>query len=167
MRKSILVLLLAGMTLAACGSMRDSRINPLNWFGGSRAEARASVENTNPLIPKRTGVFQRRAEGPYAGLPVDQVTALKVDRAPGGAIVHVEGLAATQGSYDVKLVKEDSDRPDTLVYTLKALVPPNPRIGTQHSRALAAATFVTTNDLAGIRTIRVLGARNARSTSRR
>ncbi|WP_322865787.1 hypothetical protein U5922_006030 [Aquicoccus sp. G2-2] len=167
MRKPILVLLLASMTLAACGSMRDSRINPFNWFGRSRAEAPATAENTNPLIPKRSNMFQRRAPGPYAGLTVDQVTALKIERAPGGAIVHVTGVAATQGSYDVKLVKEDSDRADTLVYTLKALVPPRQRVGTELSRELTAATFVTTNDLSGIRTIRVLGARNARSTSRR
>lgn len=166
MRKSLLALLVATMTLSACGAVRDSAFNPFNWFGRSRAEA-LPEGSTNPLIPKRGGLFSRRAPGAYAGLPVATVTELAVERAAGGAIIRVTGVAAQQGPYEVRLVKDDDVKDGTLSYTLKALRTPTRMVGPPTSREVVAAKFVTDNDLAGIRTIRVKGAQNARSTSRR
>ncbi|MCF3594372.1 hypothetical protein LZG00_10195 [Rhodobacteraceae bacterium LMO-12] len=165
MRKSLLALLVATMTLSACGSIRDSAVNPFNWFGRSRAEA-APQGTTNALIPKRSGIFARRAPGPYAGIPVATIKDLAVDRAAGGAIIRVTGVAAQQGPYEVQLVKDEDAADGTLSYTLKALRTPTRLVGPETSREVVAAQFVTDGDLAGIRTIRVNGAQNARSTSR-
>ncbi|MDQ2088451.1 hypothetical protein [Marimonas arenosa] len=167
MRKTILVGLTAATLLTACGSMRDSALNPFNWFGRSRSEP---VEaNTNPLIPQGGGVFRRRPPQPYAGVPVDTIAELQVERVAGGAIVRVKGIATTQGWHEVRLVEDEDDgREDTLTYTLRAL-PSGLRelIGPPQSREIVAAKALTENDLVGIRTIRVKGATNARSTSRR
>lgn len=169
MRTSIILLLTATLTLSACGAVRDSRINPFNWFGGSRAESLPATENTNPLIPERSGVFARRPEAPYAGVRVAVIDDLTIERSPGGAIIRVRGTAAKQGAHEVRLVKEDDESDaTTLTYTLKAQFPQGSRrVGPATSRELTAARFVTSNDLAGIRTIRVKGAQNARSSSRR
>ncbi len=152
------------MTLAACG---NSRLNPLNWFGRSRAETVTASGEVNPLIPTRGGLFARRAAPPYSGAPVDTVRDLVVERVAGGAIVRATGVAATQGSWEVRLVKdEDESDASTLSYTLRAYLPAGQRVGPETGREMVAAKFVTDNDLAGIRTIRVKGARNARVTRR-
>lgn len=169
MRTSIILLLTATLTLSACGAIRDSRVNPFNWFGGSRAESLPADENTNPLIPQRSGVFARRPEAPYVGVPVAVIDDLSIERSPGGAIIRVRGTAATQGAHEVRLVEEeDESDATTLTYTLKAQFPQGTRrVGAATSRELTAARFLTSNDLEGIRTIRVKGAQNARVTSRR
>lgn len=154
------------MTLTACGAVRDSAFNPFNWFGRSQPETLADGP-TNPLIPKRGGVFTRRAPAEYAGVPVAVVKELAVERAAGGAIIRVKGVAAQQGPYEVRLIEDKDAKNGTLSYTLKALRTPTRLVGPETSREVVAAKFVTDGDLAGIRTIRVKGAQNARSTSRR
>ncbi len=169
MRTSIILLLTATLTLSACGAVRDSRINPFNWFGNSRAERLPADANTNPLIPERSGVFARRPEAPYAGVPVAVIDDLAIERSPGGAIIRVRATAARQGAHEVRLIEEeDESDATTLTYTLKAQFPQGQRrVGPKTSRELTAARFVTSNDLEGIRTIRVKGARNARVSSLR
>ncbi|UYV39312.1 hypothetical protein N4R57_10065 [Rhodobacteraceae bacterium D3-12] len=167
MRKPLLALLLATMTLTACGTVRDSAFNPFNWFGRSRGEALPQEGSTNPLIPnKRGGVFARRGPEVYAGTPVAVIKELVVERAAGGAIVRVKGVANRQGPFEVRMVKDDDAKDGTLSYTLKALQTPTRIVGPETGRELVAAQFVPDADLAGIRTIRVKGAQNARSTSR-
>ncbi|WP_137700322.1 hypothetical protein [Marimonas lutisalis] len=168
MRKSFTLLLVATLTLTACGSIRDSRLNPFNWFGGSRAEAVPEGE-ANPLIPKRGGgLFARRPAAPYAGIPVDTIETLAIERVTGGAIVRVTGVSARQGAYEVRLVEDEDDGDEaTLTYTLRALYPARSRVGAKTSREVTAARHLTTEDLEGIRNIRVRGVRNARVSSRR
>lgn len=166
MRKSVLALLVAGMTLTSCGAIRDSRINPFNWFGRSQAEAPRAEGSTNPLIPERTMFQRRRGPEVYLGRAVDQIVEMRVERAAGGAVLRVKGIAATQGSFDVRLTDDDETPDGTLSYTLRALVPPGQRVGTAPSREVVAARFITDKELAGIRKIVVNGGRNARSSRR-
>lgn len=171
MRKIILSGLAASLMLTACGSMRDSGLNPFNWFGRSRSEP-VSAESgpVNPLIPQRGGgIFARRAEPEYFAPPVDTIADLAVERVAGGAIIRAKGIAATQGSWDARLVKDEEASTETvLVYTLMARKT-NLRelVGPAHSREVVVAKHLTDSDLAGIRTIRVKGARNVHSTTRR
>ena len=74
MRKTILALLASTLLVSACGTVRDSRINPLNWFGPARSVEAAPAESTNPLIPQRSGLFARRAVevDTYEGRPFEQ-----------------------------------------------------------------------------------------------
>lgn len=155
-------LLVSVLVLSGCG---NSRLNPFNWFGRSTSEA--VEQSTNPLIPTRSGF--RRPEATYQGRIVDQITGLVIERAPGGALIRVTGLAATQGSYDVLIEPENEDElpvKGVLTYTLKARLPARPQ-GPATTREIVAAHFLTNQQLEGVRSIRVLGARNARSVRRR
>lgn len=172
MRKSISTLLVATLVLSACATVRDSRVNPLNWFGQSRSEPVEVVENTNPLIPKRGGLFARDREraAAYQGRPFDQVSDLRVERVPGGAIVRATGLAERQGIYAVQLTPENEDLEPVdgvLTFRLEGVLPDRAtRIGAVPTREVTAGFQLTDGDLRGVRTIRVEGARNVRSVRR-
>ena len=80
--------------LSGCAAIRDSAVNPLNWFGRSQQEGPAPQEDAagaavNPLIPTRSGLFgnaRERFRNLDLTTPIDTVTDLRVERVPGGAI---------------------------------------------------------------------------------
>ena len=91
MRKTLPLLLVAALVLTSCGRIRDSRINPFNWFG--RAEARQlDGSESNPLIPRRSALAAR--EVPDTRTRVGSVTNLVVERLPGGAIIRATAVSA-------------------------------------------------------------------------
>lgn len=172
MRKTVASLVVLSLTLAGCSGWRDSRVNPGNWFGNSRAEARtetATPAQTNPLIPEETSIFRRgNKEEVYLGTPVDQITDLTIERTSSGAIVKATGQTLQQGAYDVRLTSDTEGEPVDGVLTLemKALQPTNTPQGPERVRRATAGYFLSNQDLAKVRTIRVLGERNARSSTR-
>lgn len=148
LRRSIL--LFACLGLAACGTA----INPLNWFQGSD-----DGDIPNFEIVDRVEVTDPR------GL-VPEVLSLTVDQVPQGAIVQATGLPPTQGFWDADLV--EVDRTDgNLVYEFRILPPlrSTPQ-GTPQSREILAGTTLSVRELAGIRSITVLGAENRRAVRR-
>ncbi|MGJ8627821.1 MAG: hypothetical protein ACSHXB_12755 [Sulfitobacter sp.] len=168
MRKTLSILLVSTITLTACGAVRESRINPFNWFGQSRSEAIQSPKNTNPLIPEKSGgIFSslRAQDAVYAGIPYEQVTNLTIERVPGGAIIRASGLAARQGYYAVQLTPANEDElpvDGVLTYRLEGVRPSvNTPAGTTPTREVIAARRVTDQTLRGVRTIRVEGQQNA------
>ena len=171
MRKTLTALLVATFALGACGTIRDSRANPFNWFGPARPAAppvREATPATNPLIPESNSLFSNvlpRAEEDYMGRPFDQVTDLTIEPVPGGAIVRVTGRAARQGVYAVQLTPTNEDEEPVegvLTYRLEGVEPDfNTRIGTQPTREVIAARKLTDQQLAGVTAIRVEGQRNA------
>ena len=174
MRKSLTPLFasLASLVLSACG-FGASRANPLNWFGrGQSQPIDQAQENTNPLIPKKVGLFQRgRAQDAlYKGTPFEQVTSLTIERVPGGAIIRATGLAARQGIYDVQLTPANEDElpvDGVLVYRLEGQRPRKAtQIGTKPTREVIAARKVTDQQLSGVRQIRVEGQLNAQVARR-
>ena len=172
MRKTLPTLLVLSLTLAACGSVRSSAINPFNWFGRSQAApVAATAENTNPLIPQSGGLFSaRRGPVDYAGTPFEEVTGLVVERVAGGAIIRATGLAARQGIYAVQLTPENEDElPENgvLTYRLEGVRPGfQTPTGGQPTRTVTAARKITDQTLRGVRTIRVEGQLNARTARR-
>lgn len=139
------------LALAGCGAVRDSAVNPLNWFGRSAPAAPAAATAAGPVDPR----------------PLVAVTDLRVAPAAGGAIVEARGLPPTQGWWGAALVERPGAVPGTLAYTLRAVpVPVARRVGPPQSRELVVATFVTDRALAGVRTIRVDGAGSARVAGR-
>ncbi len=168
MRKTLTLLLVSSLALGACGTVRDSRINPFNWFGPARSEPVTATEvSTNPLIPRSSGLFSRPllSEVTYAGQPFQQVTDLTVERVPGGAIIRATGLAERQGIYAVQLTPENlEERPveGVLTYRLEGVTPERATpVGTPPTREVTAARRLTNQQLAGVRTIRVEGQLNA------
>ena len=139
--------------LASCGGMRDSRLNPLNWFGRDREERVAAVDAV-AVDPR--------------GL-VNEVIKLKVDRMPGGAIIHAFGLPETQGHWEAELVPVNDEHPDkgTLVYEFRLLPPLGPKpAGTKRSREVVVGHFVSDQGLVGVRRIQVIAKQNSRTVRR-
>lgn len=172
MRKTLPLILTAALVLSACATVRDSRINPFNWFGTSRSEPVETAASTNPLIPRSGGLFSpfRPKEQGYAGRPFEQVTDLTIERVPGGAIIRATGLAARQGIYAVQLTPENElEEPvdGVLTYRLEGVRPSRPTpIGTKPTREVIAARRVTDSQLRGVRQIRVEGQLNAQVARR-
>ena len=171
MRRPLSALVIAATVLTACGTVRDSRLNPFNWFGGSREVAvEADAGPRNPLMPSRNRLLAREDEV-YAGVPIDTVTGLEIERTLSGAILRATGVARQQGPYDVRLTPQQPDGvpvEGVLSYSFDVVYPRTPRpVGTERSRRVVAAVSLTHDELEGVRVIRVLGARNARESRRR
>jgi hypothetical protein len=176
MRLLTTTLLVATMTLSGCGAIRDSRVNPFNWFGQSRSQPapRGTAAEANPLIPQeRRGLFSsfRSDNTPYLGTPVDQISDLVIERVPGGAIVRATGIASVDGVYDIQLTPANKellpDENGVLTYRFEGVKPEKRRRNlTQNQRTFVAATRLTDRQMADIRTIRVEGVRNAQAVSR-
>lgn len=145
------ILALALMTsLAACGS----RLNPFNWFGGDREQRIRVVdaEETGPADPRPL---------------VAEVVDLAVDPTPQGAIIRAMGRPPVQGYWEADLVEVEREG-GNLVYEFRVVPPLGPTpAGTVQSREVLTGTQLSNFDLAGIRTITVIGAENRRSVSRR
>lgn len=151
MKRPVLTVLALALVLSGCAGLRDSRLNPFNWFGGER-ESRVAAAAGEVVDPR--------------GL-VDQIVSLRVDRMPGGAIVNAIGLPPTQGHWDGELVRRADVPAGTLSYEFRLRPPPAPtRTSTQQSREVLVGTFVSDQALQGIRTIEVIGASNRRSVRR-
>ena len=151
MRRPILAMLVLVLALPACGGLRDSRLNPFNWFG--------RAERTQPVAALPAAPVDRR-------LLVAEVTGLTIDRTPGGAIVRATGLPPTQGFWDAELVARPIED-GVLVYDFRVFPPVgDTRVSTQRSREIVVATFVSTIRLENVRQITVQGERSARTTRR-
>ena len=145
------VVLGLAVVLAGCGGVRQSKLNPFNWFKKSE--------------PRETIVLPGEATDPRA--LVETVLSMAVEPMPGGAIVRARGLTPTQGWWDAELVARDIDENGVLVYEFR-LLPPTGRtdVNTQRSREIDVAIFISNVKLEPVREIVVQGATNAR-TSRR
>ena len=173
MRKTFSAILVSTLVLTGCATVRDSRVNPFNWFGTARSEPITRQEaSTNPLIPQRTGLFSssRNKEVVYAGRPFDQIIDLTIEEVPGGAVVRATGRADRQGIYEVQLTPANEDEEPVegvLTYRLEGVRPDrNTAIGTVPTREVTAGRKLTDQQLRGVRIIRVEGALNAQVTRR-
>ena len=157
MRLPVSGLLILALVLAGCGRIRESRLNPFNWFGRSQP---AAVAVTEPAVPGRP-------DDPR--ILVAEVTEMEVARQPGGAIVRAAGLPPTQGWWDAARVAENNGEPVDGVLTYRFVVdqPRGPaRVSTPQSREVTAAAYLSDIKLANITQIVVLGAGNSRSSRR-
>jgi hypothetical protein len=148
MTRPLIAALALTMLVSACGTVRDSRLNPFNWFGGSRS-APVSLGPSDLVVDNRPLVAQ--------------VTALAIERTPTGAIVRAEGLTPTQGWWDGELVPQTSLRPidGVVVYHFRIAAPGRTtRVSTPQSRSVSVATTLSQAQLETIREVVVVGAEN-------
>lgn len=149
------VSLLAVLSIVLVTSACSSRLNPLNWFGRDK---------------ETTVVVQEAPDGIIDPRPlIAQIQSVQVDRAPGGAIVNTVGLTQWQGYWQPALIAENRGVPVDGVLTIQFRVaePLTDQIqGTQRSREITAAMFLTDQELTGVRSIVIRGANNARSVRR-
>ncbi|MFN4098949.1 MAG: hypothetical protein ACK4GT_04155 [Pararhodobacter sp.] len=155
MKTPLAVLLITTLVLAGCGGLRDSRVNPLNWFGESRAGARpdlgptGAVNDNRPLVP--------------------QVSAMSIERTSSGAIVRAEAVMPTAGWWDPQLVAENSGRVQGGVLTFRfvAAAPRNPvAVPNPAARTITAVVALTQAQLDTTSEVVVVGAGNSRSARR-
>lgn len=154
MTKSFVFAVLTVLAVTGCSKMGESRMNPFNWFGGSKQEMMTPAEAALIADPRSV---------------VAQVTGFEIEAAPGGAILRATGLPETQGFWDGELVPEAGEQPvnGVLTYTFRIAQPAGfEQVNTPRSREVVVARFVPNARLQGVRTIRVQGAQNMR-TSRR
>lgn len=165
MRKTIPLLLVAALVLTNCGRVRESRLNPFNWFGRAESQQIVSTEDRNPLIPRRSVLAAREVQD--LRTPIQQVTLIAIERTPSGAIVRAEGVSARQGAHQLGLrLIEDAEVPEgTLRYAFVAYQPAR-AVGAESSRRVVAATQLTNQDLFNVRRIEVVGATNVMAARR-
>ncbi|MER5172510.1 hypothetical protein [Thioclava sp. GXIMD2076] len=164
MRKPFLASLAIVLALSACGSLRESRMNPWNWFGSS------TEEKTTPTLAPKGGYEAALADNRSV---IAEVTALSIRKTSGGAIVEVTALPPTQGWWNIGLIAENDGRPvnGEVRYTLvgfppAAGSPEATRAGTVSSRQVTAAAYIDNFKLADVRKVTVVAATNSRSASR-
>ncbi len=142
------------LVLASCG-ISETRLNPFNWFGGGETESAQPLEVVELSDPRPL---------------VAEITQLVIERTPGGAIVRVTGLPATQGWHGADLVSVNPDGQPldgVLSYSFRAEPPETQtRVSTRQSRELTVAVFISDIALSGVRVIQVTGAQNSRIARR-
>lgn len=153
MSRALLALLVLTLTLAACGGVRESRMNPRNWFNRSQAEPSLGpvrdTEDRRPLVPS--------------------VSALSVERTSTGAIVRAEAVMPAAGWFDPELVAENNGRPvdGVMTYRFVAARPLEAvAVSATAPRTLVAAATISGYDLEMIREVVVMGAENTRRARR-
>jgi len=157
MTARILALLAFTTALTACSN--GVNLNPLTWFG--------ALSNDPGLV----------ALEPDGGWPADQdrriavsqVTALTIEKTTAGAIIHATGLPPRLGYWDAELVAENNGEPENgmLTYVFRIAEPRwNQGTGSTYSRTVEVAQFLSNAELADIRSIRVIGDRNALTARR-
>ena len=145
--RGLIIALALSLTLTGCARVSESRFNPFNWFGSSEpATTSAPVELQTDPRPR-----------------IARITALVIEPTPTGAIVRATGLTATQGWYAAALVPEtDGPVGGEMVYSFRAVPPETPQpVSTDRSRELTVARALSRQDLAAIRSVRVIAAQNA------
>lgn len=147
-RQIVIVIALLGV-LGGCSRISESRLNPFNWFGRDRAvevQAVDVVTDPRPLVA--------------------QVINVSIERAPGGAILRAVGLPPRQGYWAPELI-ETGRANGVVAFHFRLAEPPAPtRVSTQVSREVVVATFLTDQDLAGVREIQVIGSQASRAVRR-
>ena len=95
MRATLPLLLRTALATTGCARLADSRINPLNWFGSSQSSSVTPTGELRPLVPanRTTKVTDERGA-------IAQVSALRIERTPDGAIMRATGIASTQGQFN-------------------------------------------------------------------
>lgn len=154
MTRPLIAALICTLLVAGCARVRDSRVNPFNWFGQSEQSSNVTVVQGQQRDPRPL---------------VSQITELRIDRAPGGAIVHAVGLPPRQGYWEAELVEAEGveAEPGVLVYDFRAWFPVSRTgAGTPYSRELSAGMFLTDQDMQGVTTIVVRGQQNQRISRR-
>ena len=139
------------LILAGCGGLRDSKVNPFNWFKRSEETQKLAL----PARPADTRAL------------VGTVLSMQVEEVPGGAIVRATGLPPTQGWWDAELVALPVDENGRLVLEFRIFSPVDKvAVGNQRSREVVVAQYLSNIKLDLVREIIVQGDTNARSARR-
>lgn len=149
--------MLAGLALlAGCGILPASEL---------RDAAPERARATEPGLI--AGLFTRRPPELPDAVAVSNLRAATVERASGGVILRVTGVAPTQGYFAPTLAARTEDGPDAaglLTVSFLAVPPLEPQqIGPERTRLLLAAAYASDLELRGVRGIRLVAGPNVRT----
>jgi hypothetical protein len=145
------VVLGLAVALAGCGGMRDSKLNPFNWFRKSE--------------PRETIVLPEAKED--GRMLAEVVLDLSVEPIPGGAIVRARGQMPVQGFWAAELVPLPLSEGGTQVYEFRVFPPVTKTdVNTAQSRQIDVAIYISDVKLQNVSEIAVQGATNARASRR-
>lgn len=150
------IICLAGSLLTGCSTIKESRVNPMNWFG-----ATATAATTDSLIPTENALTRSRRAPAYAGVPIAQLQSVALRNAIGGKILEVQALSARLGASDLRFIDVPNNDPRVREIRLHAVTPTRAGVGTIAARSVTAAKFFTDQDLAGLTKITVLSGTNS------
>ncbi len=156
MQKTTLAGLAIVLALGACSGIRDSRVNPFNWFN------RGAAPET--LVPQ--GGW-RSASDSRSLIPV--LSEVEVLPTPQGALLRASGQATTQGWWDAELRPVNRGRPvnGSLIYEFVVRDPGRPMAtGIEPTRRVNVARRIPAQRLAGVQRIIVRGAETQRTIAR-
>ena len=146
MKRFWVVAVLSALALTGCG---DSGLNPFGWFGGQSEEDGETLSDFT--------ITEVRDPRPR----IATVTALTIDRTPGGAIIRATGLSPEQGWHSADLVPVEDGAPAVLTFDFRAVQPEGPtRVSTVQSREIVVGYPISDIALQDVRTIRVVAASN-------
>ena len=85
--KKTLILLNLTTAVTACSTVRDSWVNPMNWFDRNKANAAVTEEDIKPLVPtaKIVKTVDTRPQ-------ITRLSSVEVAPAQGGFLVSATGL---------------------------------------------------------------------------
>ncbi|WP_417588732.1 hypothetical protein [Pararhodobacter oceanensis] len=155
MKTPLAALLVITLAVSGCSSVRQSRMNPMNWFGGSRQEAAPTLGQTSDTIDNRALVAS--------------VASLSIEPTSSGALIRAEALMPSAGWWDAELVPENFGRPEDGVLTFRfvAAAPREPVPGSsERARTIVAAYPMTQAQLDTTSQVVVTGETNSRRASR-
>lgn len=151
-------------------------MNPTNWFGSSTDVSAPPVDpatDPNALIPETSdsiGLFDR-PETEDTSVAIARIDELRINPTPSGAIVYAAGTASRQGAFDARLrrvITEENTKNGVLEFSFRVTYPEfSTAQGTERSRMVSDAFTISTQDLEGIRLVRVVGQQNALESRRR
>jgi hypothetical protein len=148
---SILILSLA---LSSCTSLRNSRVNPLNWFKPETSAGKKS------LIPQES-MLRRKPKVIYAGTPVHVINLATFEPTIDGKILRIAAQTASMGASDIRIETLDDQGDGVMRLVVKAVLPAGAPTGTDKNRAISAARFFSNQDLEKYKTFEVSGANNS------
>lgn len=151
----ILIALSLILSLSACSD--GMSLNPKTWFGGGGPEKVA-------LTP----------EGGYRDsqdfrIPVQQVTALRIEKTTAGVIVYATGVPPRVGYWDAELIAENNGDPvnGVISYVFRIAEPRwNQPSGAPYARTVHVAQFISNAKLRDVSSVRVTGETNSMTARR-
>ena len=155
MKTPLVALLVVTLGVSGCSSMRESRMNPRNWFGNSAEDAAPSLGPISDSVDNRNLVAQ--------------VSSLTIERTSSGALIRAEALTPGAGWWDAELVPDNFGRPTNGVLSFRFVASPprNPVPGTsERARTIVAAYPMTQAQLDTVSQVVVAGQDNSRSARR-
>lgn len=166
MLRQMVVISLVAVGLTGCAAVKESRFNPLNWFGA--AEDVVVTEDGQqvrvlPTLAPRVGYPSFTDTRPL----VPSVDQLSIAKSASGGIITASATLPALGYYDAQLVPVPADKAGVLQLEFRIRPPAtNQGVGSAHQRTITAARSLSFEELAGISRIVVIGANGAKQVRR-